>query len=96
MLSIVIPVRNDAASLRCTLDHLDALRLRDAIEVIVTACDDVEGTKTAVANRATLIDVMPKAGGVRSVGTARRDVSRLAASRFARKRDRPLGVKVAQ
>jgi len=55
MLSIVIPVRNDAAALRCTLDHLDALRLRGAIEVIVAACDDVEGTTAAVADRAILI-----------------------------------------
>ena len=37
------------------LDHLDALRLGDAIEVIMAACGDVEGTKTAVANRAILI-----------------------------------------
>jgi len=54
-LSIVIPVRNDATALKCTLDHLDALPLGGAIEVIVAACDDVERTRTAVANRAILI-----------------------------------------
>lgn len=55
MLSIVIPVRSDAAALTHTLAHLDGLQSRDAIEVIVAACDDTEGTSAAVGSRAILV-----------------------------------------
>ena len=55
MLSIVIPARNDAAALGHTLDHLQRLDIRHPIEVIVAAWGDVQGTTSAVRQRATLI-----------------------------------------
>lgn len=55
MLSIVIPARNDAAALRQTLDHLGALAKCHPIEILVAACGDVDGTTSAVRQRATLI-----------------------------------------
>jgi rSAM/selenodomain-associated transferase 2 len=49
-LSIVIPVRNDAAALARTLDHLE--RVAPGVEVIVAASGDPDGTARAVAGRA--------------------------------------------
>jgi rSAM/selenodomain-associated transferase 2 len=49
-LSVVIPVRNDAAALARTLDHL--VRVVPGAEVVVAACGDPDGTARAVAGRA--------------------------------------------
>jgi rSAM/selenodomain-associated transferase 2 len=54
-LSVVIPARNDAASLRRTLDHLERLHGREAVEVIVAAWGDPDGTRRAVAGRVRLL-----------------------------------------
>ncbi len=55
-LSVVIPVRNDAVSLNRTLDHLVGLEGISEAEIIVAAsCDEEEGTKRAVADRARLL-----------------------------------------
>jgi rSAM/selenodomain-associated transferase 2 len=54
-LSIVIPVRNDAAALARTLGHLTALPGMDRAEVIVAAADAAAGTERAVAARARLL-----------------------------------------
>ena len=54
-ISIVIPVRNDAAALERTLDHLASIEgIRDA-EIAVAASGDPDGTARAVARRARLI-----------------------------------------
>ncbi|MFQ5989418.1 MAG: TIGR04283 family arsenosugar biosynthesis glycosyltransferase [Candidatus Methylomirabilales bacterium] len=62
--SVIIPARNDATALSCTLDHLESLLDSNAIEVIVAAAGDPEGTERAVAGRAQLF--WP-AGSTRSV-----------------------------
>lgn len=49
-LSVVIPVRNDAAALARTLDHL--VGVVPGAEIVVAACGDPEGTTRAVAGRA--------------------------------------------
>ena len=55
-LSVIIPARNDAVSLNRTLDHLVGLAGISEAEIIVTAsCDEEEGTKRAVADRARLL-----------------------------------------
>lgn len=54
-LSIVIPVWNDAAALRRTLDHLVGLIGIAAVEVIVAASGDPAGTERAVADCARLL-----------------------------------------
>lgn len=53
--SIIIPVRNDAAALGRTLDHLSGLSGMGAAEVIVVASGDRDGTERAVAGRARLL-----------------------------------------
>ncbi len=53
-ISIVIPVRNDAAALARTLDHLVAMGGAGAAEIIVAASGDPEGTARAVGGRARL------------------------------------------
>lgn len=53
-ISIVIPVRNDAAALARTLDHLVALEGAARAEIIVAASGDAEGTARAVGGRAQL------------------------------------------
>jgi rSAM/selenodomain-associated transferase 2 len=54
-LSIIIPVRNDAAAVGSTLDHLVGLRGIADTEIIVAAWGDPEGTERAVAGRARLV-----------------------------------------
>ncbi len=54
-LSVIIPVRNDAASLTRTLDQLVGLVGISEAEIIVAASGDEEGTKRAVAERARLL-----------------------------------------
>lgn len=54
-LSVIIPVRNDAAALRRTLDYLCGLPGFGAVEVIVAASGDREGTDRAVSGRARLL-----------------------------------------
>jgi rSAM/selenodomain-associated transferase 2 len=54
-ISLVIPARNDAEALGRTLDHLDALSGRPAIEVIVAAAGRVDEAERAVAGRARLV-----------------------------------------
>ncbi len=53
-ISIVIPVRNDAAALARTLDHLVAVEGAERAEIIVAAAGDPEGTARAVGGRARL------------------------------------------
>ena len=53
--SVIIPSRNDAASLTHTLDHLVSLVGIDEVEIIVAASCNEEGTKRAVADRARLL-----------------------------------------
>jgi rSAM/selenodomain-associated transferase 2 len=48
-LSVVIPVRNDAAALARTLDHL--ARIAPGAEIVVAAYGDPDGTARAVAGR---------------------------------------------
>lgn len=54
-LSIVIPVRNDAAAVGRTLDHLVRLREIAGAEVLIAASGDPAGTEHAVAGRARLL-----------------------------------------
>ncbi|MFQ5852879.1 MAG: TIGR04283 family arsenosugar biosynthesis glycosyltransferase [Candidatus Binatia bacterium] len=54
-LSVIIPVRNDAASLARTLNHVVSLVGISEAEIIVAASCDEEGTKRAVADRARLL-----------------------------------------
>lgn len=54
-LSIIIPVRNDAAALGRTLDELEGLCEAHAVEVIVAACGDRPGTERAVAGRTRIL-----------------------------------------
>ncbi len=54
-LSIVIPVRNDAAALARTLEHLARLPGVEGAEVLVAAAGDVEGTTAAAAGSARLL-----------------------------------------
>ena len=53
-ISIVIPVRNDAAALARTLDHLVAMEGPGRAEIIVAASGDPDGTARAVGGRARL------------------------------------------
>jgi rSAM/selenodomain-associated transferase 2 len=53
--SIIMPVRNDAADLGGALDHLLALPGLHSVEVIVAASGDREGTERAAAGRARLL-----------------------------------------
>jgi rSAM/selenodomain-associated transferase 2 len=53
--SIIIPVRNDAAALGRTLDHLSGLPGMGATEVIVVASGDHHGTERAVAGQARFL-----------------------------------------
>ena len=55
MISIVIPVRNDAEALRRSLDHLDELQGREDLEVIVAATEAGAGTVSAIHGRARLL-----------------------------------------
>ncbi len=55
MISIVIPVRNDAEALRRSLDHLDELQGREDLEVIVAATDAGADTVSAIHGRARLL-----------------------------------------
>ena len=48
MISIVIPVRNDAEAWRRSLDHLDELQGREDLEVIVAATEAGAGTVSAI------------------------------------------------
>jgi rSAM/selenodomain-associated transferase 2 len=54
-LSVIIPVRNDAAALGRTLDYLCGLPCSGAVEVIVAASGDRQGTGRAVKGRARLL-----------------------------------------
>lgn len=54
-LPIVIPVRNDAAALGRTLGAFCGLPASAAVEIIVAASGDREGTIRAVAGRARLL-----------------------------------------
>jgi rSAM/selenodomain-associated transferase 2 len=54
-ISIVIPARNDAAALARTFDHLDATGIARAVEVIVGASGDRDGTVDAVKDRAQIL-----------------------------------------
>lgn len=54
-ISIIIPIRNDAAALGRTLDYLSSLEEISAAEVIVAASGDPAGTERAVAGRARLV-----------------------------------------
>ena len=54
-LSVIIPVRNDAAALRRTHDYMCGLPGFGAVEVIVAASGDREGTDRAVSGRARLL-----------------------------------------
>jgi rSAM/selenodomain-associated transferase 2 len=54
-ISLVIPARNDAEALRRTLDHLDTLVGREAIEVIVAAAGPLGETAREVGGRARLL-----------------------------------------
>jgi rSAM/selenodomain-associated transferase 2 len=51
-ISLVIPARNDAEALGRTLDHLDTLRGRETLEVIVAAAGALDAVERAVAGRA--------------------------------------------
>jgi len=53
--SVIIPARNDAAALGRTLDYLGGLVKNGAVEVIVAASGDADGTERAVAGRARLL-----------------------------------------
>ncbi len=55
VISIVIPVRNDAEALQRSLDHLDELYGRESLEVIVVAADAGAGTLSAIHGRAQLL-----------------------------------------
>lgn len=50
--SVVIPVRNDAAALARTLDHLDDVGIASAIEIVVGASGDPDSTARAIGGRA--------------------------------------------
>jgi rSAM/selenodomain-associated transferase 2 len=54
-ISIIIPARNDAEVLTCTLDHLDRLSGIESAEVFVAAAGDRQTTSLAVAGRAQLL-----------------------------------------
>ncbi len=54
-ISLVIPARNDAEALGRTLDHVDTLVGREAIEVIVAAAGPPEETEREVGGRARLL-----------------------------------------
>jgi rSAM/selenodomain-associated transferase 2 len=54
-ISIIIPVRNDAAALGRTVDSLMRLEGIETAEVIVAAAGDPHGTEQAVAGRARLL-----------------------------------------
>ncbi|MBI4636435.1 MAG: TIGR04283 family arsenosugar biosynthesis glycosyltransferase [Candidatus Rokubacteria bacterium] len=54
-LSVIVPARNDAAALGLTLDRLRGLPGGEAVELIVAASGDREGTERAVAGRARLL-----------------------------------------
>ena len=54
-LSIVIPARNDAAALARTLDHPDESGIASAVEIIVGASGDRDGTVAAVRHRAQIV-----------------------------------------
>ena len=54
-LSIVIPVRNDAAALARTLEHVTRLPGIEGAEPIVAAAGDVEATTAAVAAQSAAI-----------------------------------------
>ena len=54
-ISVIIPVRNDAAALGPTLEYLGNLSGREAVEVIVAASGDSPGTERAVAGRALVV-----------------------------------------
>jgi rSAM/selenodomain-associated transferase 2 len=53
--SIVIPARNDAAALAQTLDALDRLHGREAVEIIVAAAGDRVGTTRAAGKKVRLL-----------------------------------------
>ncbi|HZA53534.1 MAG TPA: glycosyltransferase [Candidatus Udaeobacter sp.] len=55
LISIVIPVRNDAQALCLTMDHLEHLRSIETTEIIVAASGKREETENAVAGRAKVI-----------------------------------------
>lgn len=53
--SVIIPARNDAAALARTLDHLERVGIAIAVEIIVGASGDREGTGRAVGARGRLV-----------------------------------------
>jgi rSAM/selenodomain-associated transferase 2 len=53
--SVIIPARNDAAALARTLDHLARVGIAIAVEIIVGASGDPEGTARAVGARGRLV-----------------------------------------
>jgi glycosyltransferase involved in cell wall biosynthesis len=55
MISIIIPVRNDALALRLTLDHLQRLRRIESAEIIVAASGEREETENVVNGRAQIL-----------------------------------------
>jgi rSAM/selenodomain-associated transferase 2 len=54
-LSLIVPVRNDAAALARTLDHLATLDGRDGVEVIVAAAGERAATVRVVGDRGRLL-----------------------------------------
>jgi len=54
-LSVIIPVRNDAAALGRTLDHLDHFGIARMVEVIVSASGDPDGTAQVIGTRGRLV-----------------------------------------
>jgi rSAM/selenodomain-associated transferase 2 len=54
-LSVVVPVRDDAAALARTLDHLGRLESARDLEVVVAAAGDLEETRRVTAGRARLL-----------------------------------------
>lgn len=55
LISIIIPARNDAVALQCTLDHLQQLIGIAGVEILVAGSGDLRSTERAVASRARLI-----------------------------------------
>src|SRR4029434_1910703 len=54
LVSIIIPARTDAQSLRLTLDYLERLHGIETAEIIVAAAGDTKATEDAVAGRAAI------------------------------------------
>jgi hypothetical protein len=55
VISLIIPARNDSEALARTLDHLDTVAGRNAIEVIVAVAGPQGDARRAIAGRARLL-----------------------------------------